>query len=136
MKPHPKTNPRLSTPTVSKHDSSLFLINTSKPVAQRLLYEGVKSAPPPSPPLFYLLCACYIGASTTQTTGAEACGTCTLKEIYGVMVRVGSDLFPPGQEDLEVLAAQCGVTDGCVWCRTSLTCVSGGKKMYEIVRVT
>eukprot|EP00752_Nemacystus_decipiens_P011039 g9808.t1 len=47
-----------------------------------------------------------------RTTGAEACGTCTLKELYGIMSRVGSDLFPCGQEDLEALAGQCGITDG------------------------
>ncbi len=49
-----------------------------------------------------------------QTAGAEACGTCTVKELYGVMARVGSDLFPNGQEELEALAAQCGIMDGCV----------------------
>lgn len=69
---------------------------------------------------FSRACACvFIGASisTNQTTGAEACGTCTLTELYGIMTRVGSDLFPCGQEDLEALAVQCGIMDGCVWRR-------------------
>ncbi|CAM9316088.1 unnamed protein product, partial [Hapterophycus canaliculatus] len=47
-----------------------------------------------------------------RATAAEACGTCTLKELHGVMARVGSDLFPSGQEELESVAAQCGVVDG------------------------
>lgn len=56
----------------------------------------------------------YFGTHGAQTAGAEACGTCTVKELYGVMSRVGSDLFPDGQEELEALAAQCGIMDGCV----------------------
>lgn len=48
----------------------------------------------------------------TQATSAEACGTCTMKELQGVMARVGSDLFSVGQEELDRLAAQCGVVDG------------------------
>lgn len=35
------------------------------------------------------------------------------------MARVGSDLFPCGQEDLEGLAALCGVVDGCVTFRVA-----------------
>ncbi|CAM9298583.1 unnamed protein product [Ectocarpus fasciculatus] len=47
-----------------------------------------------------------------RATSAEACGTCTMKELHGVMTRVGSDLFSCGQEELDRLAAQCGVVDG------------------------
>lgn len=75
--------------------------------------------PPPRFPPPHSLCALIqpypiVASLGTQTTGAEACGTCTLKELHGIMARVGSDLFPCGQEDLEGLAAQCGVMDGCV----------------------
>lgn len=47
-----------------------------------------------------------------QTNGADVHGTCTTKDLHGIMARVGSDLFSHGLEDLKALAAQCGIVDG------------------------
>lgn len=92
---------------------------SSKPVrCPTSLSLGCRRPPPSSSVTnVYLRCPflfwSWLG-SHEQATSAEACGTCTLKEIHGVMARVGSDLFPSGQEELESVAAQCGVMDGCV----------------------
>ena len=49
--------------------------------------------------------------SSFQTKNVESFGTCTMRELYGIMVRVGSDLFSFGKEEFEALAAQCSVFD-------------------------